>query len=148
MITYEWDISHFEDDVKEDILRTVNYILAYFNKPDMDVEIMIVNDDVVRMLNSSYRGIDKTTDVLSFPNYGEELRDIDHGFLGSITISHPKAMAQAKEYGHSFRREICYLCAHGMLHLFGYDHIEKKDEEIMTALASRFMSALQINRVE
>lgn len=145
MIYYEWNVRD-EDEVKEDILHTINHILNRFNKPDMDVEVMITGDDVIHMLNKQYRDVDRTTDVLSFPNFEDGLEYIDSGCLGSIAISFPKAKEQAEEYGHSFKREICFLCTHGMLHLLGYDHIIPKEEKVMTALAKEILSELQINR--
>lgn len=90
------------------------------------VSLLLTEDESVRQLNSRYRSIDSTTDVLSFPS-GEA------GFLGDIAISVPRAQLQAAEFGHSLAREVAFLTVHGMLHLFGYDHIEMADEEKMRA---------------
>src|SRR5690554_1617086 len=90
---------------------------------DCEVSVSFVDNEEIKMLNREYRGIDRETDVLSFP--------IDDDFiiqgpmlLGDIIISLEKALEQAKEFGHSVNREIGYLTAHSMLHLLGYDHIE------------------------
>lgn len=100
---------------------------------DYEVSISFVNDEEIRSLNKEYRGIDKATDVLSFPmlEFTEEEQEeeeegaeyIDEEIaLGDIVISMEKASEQAKEYGHSFERELAFLLVHGMLHLLGYDH--------------------------
>ena len=83
--------------------------------------LLLTDDETVKQLNNRYRGIDSTTDVLSFPS-GET------GFLGDIAISVPRAQLQAEQYGHPLPREIAFLTVHAMLHLFGYDHIEAADE--------------------
>ena len=88
--------------------------------------LLFTDDEAVRELNNRYRGLDSTTDVLSFPS-GEA------GFLGDIAISVPRAQQQAEEYGHPLAREVAFLTVHAMLHLFGYDHIEPADEEKMRA---------------
>lgn len=100
---------------------------------DYEVSISFVNDEEIRSLNKEYRGIDKATDVLSFPmlEFTEEEQEeeeegaeyIDEELaLGDIVISMEKTTEQAKEYGHSFERELAFLLVHGMLHLLGYDH--------------------------
>ena len=88
------------------------------------VSLLFTDDEAVRELNSRYRGLDSSTDVLSFPS-GEA------GFLGDIAISVPRAQQQAEEYGHPLAREVAFLTVHAMLHLFGYDHIEEADEAKM-----------------
>lgn len=100
-----------------------------------EVSISFVNNEEIRSLNREYRGIDKATDVLSFPmlEFTEEEQEpeedeegveyIDEEIaLGDIVISMEKASEQAEEYGHSFDRELAFLLVHGMLHLLGYDH--------------------------
>lgn len=89
-----------------------------------DVSVLLTDDETIKALNSDFRDIDKATDVLSFPS------DED-GFYGDIAISIDKAEAQANEYGHSLEREIAFLTAHAMLHLFGYDHMEEQEEKDM-----------------
>ena len=88
------------------------------------VSLLFTDDEAVRELNNRYRGLDSSTDVLSFPS-GEA------GFLGDIAISVPRAQQQAAEYGHPLAREVAFLTVHAMLHLFGYDHIEEADEAKM-----------------
>lgn len=94
--------------------------------------VIIVDNDYIHKLNKEYRHIDRPTDVITFAL--EDSHDMtydDFRLLGDIYISLDKARNQAIEYGHSFKREICFLAVHGFLHLLGYDHMEKEDEKIM-----------------
>ena len=106
-----------------------------------EVSVLITDDEGVRRLNLDFRGIDKPTDVLSFPmrrfsspgkfEHGDSLPEPDTGLLsvGDIIISAERAKAQAKEYGHTIRRETAYLTVHSALHLLGYDHIDEGEEK-------------------
>jgi len=115
---------------------------------EYEVSLIFVDDDKIKDINREYRNIDKSTDVLSFPmlNYPKSLvfRDVymDYNFkttdldgegliLGDIAISLERALQQSEEYNHSFFREVCYLSVHSVLHLLGYDHIEKIDKDKM-----------------
>ena len=101
---------------------------------DAQVSITFTDNEGIRKLNEQYRGIDRETDVLSFP-----LTDFEGGdeppvdeperMLGDIVISLEKAAAQAEEFGHSFEREAAFLCVHSMLHLLGYDHVDDEARE-------------------
>ena len=84
-------------------------------------------------INAKYRNINKETDVISFAleDEKEENTFLNKRILGDIYISVDKAKSQSKEYGHSLIRELSFLSVHGLLHLLGYDHIEKEDEKIM-----------------
>lgn len=109
------------------------------------VSITLVDNERIRVINKESRNIDKPTDVLSFPMLfwespeilKNELSDSDYDlesgqvFLGDIVISKPKAVEQAELYNHSFEREILYLTIHGLLHLFGYDHMIDSDKVLM-----------------
>ena len=102
-----------------------------------EVSVTFTDNEGIKALNAQYRGIDKETDVLSFPLTDFEGGDeppVDEEItgLGDIVISLEKAQAQADEYGHSFEREMAFLTVHSMLHLLGYDHVnsEKEDEEM------------------
>ena len=107
---------------------------------EVTVSVVITDNDTIHATNKEFRGIDKATDVLSFPAHQydtpsdfEGLSDDDFDIesdelvLGDIMISYEKAVEQAKEYGHSIKREIAFLTAHSVLHLLGYDH-ETDDE--------------------
>jgi probable rRNA maturation factor len=99
-----------------------------------EISLSLTDNKEIKSLNHRYRGIDKATDVLSFPqeNISRCKRDYgDYVLLGDIVISAEKAACQAKDYGHSFEREITFLFVHGLLHLLGYDHDRGEDEALM-----------------
>ena len=85
------------------------------------VSVLITDDETIRQLNAHYRGMDKPTDVLSFPLYDENGR-LDDEDLGDVVISLERACKQANEYNHSVEREVAFLTVHSVLHLLGYDH--------------------------
>ena len=102
-------------------------------KRDCEVSVTFTDDEGIQSLNSEFRGIDKPTDVLSFP-----LNDYSHtslpnatpeSTLGDIVISLERAAEQAEEFGHSFEREVAFLTVHSMLHLLGYDHVNSDEED-------------------
>lgn len=98
---------------------------------DVEFNIIFTSNEEIHRINKEWRGIDRVTDVISFAlEDNEEIKE-DHRVLGDIYISVDKAKEQAKEYGHSFKRELCFLSVHGLLHLLGYDHMEKEEEKIM-----------------
>lgn len=108
-----------------------------------EVALTFVDDAQIHELNRTYRGIDRPTDVLSFPMLevgGEELKvtfdeaeDAPEEMLGDIIISVERAIAQSEDYGHSLEREIGFLFVHGFLHLLGYDHGDEEEEKVMFA---------------
>ena len=109
------------------IRKACNTALAYEGFCDVaEVNVTIVDDNEIKELNNDFRGIDKSTDVLSFPlgENGEYDRNPSTGaaLLGDIVISMQKAMEQAEEYGHSLEREAAFLAVHSDLHLLGFDH--------------------------
>lgn len=115
--------------------------LASENAMDRYASIVLTDDRVIHCCNRDYRGVDRPTDVLSFPaDEGESLLAPPDGFLGDIMISVPRAAQQGAELGHSTERELAFLTVHGILHLLGYDHIDPKDEERMLARQRAIMS--------
>ena len=114
--------------VREAIETTLDY--EQYGNP-CEVSVSFVDNAEIRDLNKKFRGIDKATDVLSFPLFdyeGEsEEPPVDElvGMLGDIVISLEQAEIQAEEYGHPFEREIAFLTVHSMLHLLGYDHVDE-----------------------
>jgi probable rRNA maturation factor len=107
-----------------------------------NVSLLVTDDNEIRRLNEKYRGINHSTDVLSFPSG-------DVGYYGDIVISLEKAQAQANEYGHSMEREVAFLMTHAMLHLFGYTHKESGHEQEMRQKQREIMKELgyEINEV-
>lgn len=129
---------------------------------EAEINLTLVDDPSIREINASYRNIDRATDVLSFPllEYGEpgdfsNVEDLmedninpDTGevMLGDIVISVDHVREQAKEYGHSEKREYAFLIVHSMLHLFGYDHMEPEEAEEMQEHQRKILDYLQITR--
>lgn len=122
---------------------------------DAQIGLTFTDNEGIRSINRDFRGIDKATDVLSFPmlEFGDE--EIDAEFetenglvlLGDIVISLERAREQAEELNHSFRREVAFLTAHSMLHLLGYDHVDDKEgEQLMIKKQNEALDALGITR--
>lgn len=107
-----------------------------------EVSLSFVTDEEIRQLNRDYRGLDSSTDVLSFPM--EDEFEMGIPMLGDIIISLDTAYRQAKEYKHSTKREIAYLVCHSMFHLLGYDHLEQEDKEEMRMKEKEVMVNLKI----
>lgn len=106
-------------------------------KDSKEMSVVFVNDQFIQELNRDYRNIDRATDVISFAlNDSEEDYEMpcENSEIGDIFISVDRIKAQAKEYGHSIKRETCFLFTHGLLHLLGYDHMEEADEKKMSAM--------------
>ena len=145
LITY----GHREEDLASLPIRDLAlFVLEREGKPiNTEVSISFVDDTAMAELNERFRGMEGPTDVLSFPMGENGNYDVNHEtgakILGDIVISVPKAMEQAKTYGHSFEREMGFLTAHSMLHLLGYDHeagglarvrMREKEEQVMREL--------------
>lgn len=128
------------------------------------VSIRICDDDAIHEINRTYRGVDRATDVLSFPTVGypagvtagqadhllrRELDDeLNACMLGDLIISLPHVLAQAEEYGHSPEREAAYLLVHGLCHLFGYDHMEEDEKRCMRAMEEKILGSIGMSREE
>lgn len=102
------------------------------------MNIIFVSDDEIKKMNSEFREKDYITDVISFPNNNKE--------LGDIFICIEQAKRQSIEYNHSFEREIGFLAVHGYLHVLGYDHITKEEEEIMFKLQNEILEKANLKR--
>ena len=122
-----------------------------------EVDVLITNDEAIHQVNLDMRGVDRSTDVLSFPEFdltpgelpGEEDADPGTGLvpLGDMVISWEHVTAQAKEYGHSNRRELAYLVVHSVLHLLGYDHLDEgPQKKQMRAREEAILAELGITR--
>ena len=120
--------------VEKACLETLKY--EEFDE-DCEISLSFVTDEEIHQINRQFRNVDAPTDVLSFPQLtfeeGEEADVNENGeiVLGDIIISVERAKEQAEEYGHGLKREIAFLTVHSMLHLLGYDHMEKDEEEDM-----------------
>ncbi len=113
-------------------------------KEDYEVDVNLVDNNTIHQINKEYRKVDRPTDVISFAFLdkidGEvKIKGKVKILLGEIIISLDKALEQAKEYGHSITREMSFLFVHGLLHLLGYDHMKKEDEEVMFDLQEKIL---------
>lgn len=149
-------------DPEELFREIVEKVLDYAECPyEASVSLLITDNEGIRDINSTQRGIDAPTDVLSFPmvEYEEagdfscidessDCFDYDSGelCLGDIVLSADRIRSQAEEYGHGIKREYAFLIVHSLLHLMGYDHMEDGDKEIMEEEQRKIMSLLNINR--
>ncbi|MDI9242584.1 rRNA maturation RNase YbeY [Fusibacillus kribbianus] len=149
----------------EEIIRAVvDAALLQENCPyEAEVSVTLTDADEVQRINREFRGIDRTTDVLSFP-MAEYVHPADFDFLeeddafdcfnpetgelllGDIILSVEKIKEQAEEFGHSLKRELAFLTAHSMLHLMGYDHMEEEDRILMEEHQRHLMETLNIPR--
>lgn len=123
---------------------------------DAEISVTFTDNEQIRVINNEQRGIDRATDVLSFPmlEFDEDGNadadyetDGEYVILGDIVISLERAREQSNEYGHSFIREVAFLTAHSMLHLLGYDHVNSEEEErIMCEKQEAVLTSLKIMR--
>ena len=114
---------------------------------DGEFNVIIVTSDFIHELNKNYRNIDRVTDVISFALEDDKTFNLDnYRVLGDIYICLDKVKSQALEYGHSFKRELSFLAVHGLLHLLGYDHMTKDEEEVMFAKQEEVLSRYGIER--
>ena len=129
-----FEINNLTDELipeLKDVEMVLNKAIEIEKLNNVEFNIIIVDNDYIHKLNKEYRNVDRETDVISFAlEDNEEVKDT-YRVLGDIYISLDKARSQAIEYGHSFKREICFLAVHGFLHLLGYDHMKEEDEKIM-----------------
>ena len=155
----------FDFSYEEVLTQVVNEAVSYEKCPYVcEVNITLTDNQGIRTINQEFRGLDIPTDVLSFPMVDYEMAgdfshldtleaqnmyfNLESGelLLGDIVISVERAKEQAKEYGHSLKREMAFLTAHSMLHLMGYDHMEEKEAEEMQEHQRRILAQLKIFR--
>lgn len=131
----------------KDIENILKLGLKHMNIKDSYISVVIVDKDKIHEINKTYRNVDKVTDVISFAfedNGGitpDGLR-----ILGEIYLCMDKAKEQAIEYGHSNKREICYLVTHGLLHLLGYNHEKEEDKKKMRIKEEEILELYDANR--
>ena len=113
---------------------------------NVEFNVIFVDSNTIHDINKTYRNVDKVTDVISFALEDNKTIELDHRLLGDIYICVERAEEQAKEYGHSFLRELAFLTIHGLLHLLGYDHMEKEEEKIMFQKQEDILNEFGIRR--
>ena len=143
--------NQLDGEIKE--LETVEKVLlSAIDKEkleDVTFNLIIVDNEYIHGLNKNYRGIDRETDVITLALEDEDsiiVPEEEGRNLGDIYISIDKCYQQALEYGHSNVREICFLATHGILHLLGYDHMVKEEEEEMFKLQEELLEEYNIKR--
>ena len=155
-----YEIEYLNIEENEEYERTIQKVIykCFEEEKLLDskliITITLTTPEKIRQINNQYRKIDKETDVLSFPMFEKQeidekiqKQDFNHeDVLGDIIISIEKVQEQAKEYGHSFERELSYMIVHGFYHLMGYDHIEEQDKKIMRPKEEKVLKDLDITR--
>lgn len=157
----ETDIS-LELDCEALAKKVAQSVLELENCPyDSQVNLVLTDNSGIHEVNRQFRGIDAPTDVLSFPmipfetpadyqilDQNESFFDLDTEelLLGDIMISAERVISQAEDYGHSIKREFCFLVAHSMLHLLGYDHMVPEEAAIMEQKQEAALEKLGITR--
>ena len=129
------------------VKKVLNATLKHEKIHNAVFSVIFVDRETIHKINKEYRGIDRETDVISFAF--EDTGKLVYNnvrLLGEIYICIPKMIDQAKEYGHSEKRELSFLSVHGLLHLLGYDHMNEKDEKIMFGLQELILNEQNIKR--
>lgn len=153
---------YFEEGhaVPEELLQKMTEAAEYavesenmhnLDKKRCEISVTFVDLDEIHELNKQYRGVDKPTDVLSFPQFDdleEEIPEVCEICLGDVVICEQKAREQAEEFGHSFERELVYLFTHSVLHLLGYDHMEDDEKKVMREREEEIMKQIGLMRQE
>lgn len=164
MIDLNFDLGEYTEDIGDDIIALINDISLEALKvhgicKDVEISLSFVDDEEIRDVNKKFRNKDSKTDVLSFPMFTEaEITEIIDNpadstenpigmlLLGDIIISVPTAKEQAKEYNHSFTREVCFLACHSILHLLGYDHDTVEKTEKMQMMEKNILGEIGVTR--
>ena len=139
------------EEIKDiEILKPLlEYARKVENLEDTELEfsIIITDNERIHEINREYRNIDRPTDVISFAlEDSEDIKLDNYRILGDIYISIDKVKEQAKEYGHSEKRELAFLTIHGFLHLLGYDHMKEEEEKVMFKKQEEILDGFGIKR--
>ena len=162
MLNIKSNVKNFDFKIIKQYEKVLNCALKMLSQPTKQIvfNVYFVSENKIRELNRDLRGIDKKTDVLSFPNLDLQAGEVidfnkfklDIDFLnntllvGEIFICNQQAIKQAKRYGHSYKREVAFLFLHGILHCLGYDHIKESDRVIMENLQNKILENCKITR--
>ena len=146
MKDYIFNTTDQEVDIKE-LDQIIQFACNHLKIENPLLNIVIVDNEKIQEINRDYRNKDAVTDVISFAF--EEYQDVEYEdirFLGEIYISYERCVSQAEDYGHSIKREFCYLAVHGLLHLLGYDHMTDEDKKEMRTLEEEILNEYDIKR--
>ena len=155
-------------EVTEEFINKISNVCDFALKEegvdvDYQISLLFVDNSEIREINNETRGIDRETDVLSFPmldfeenkvykdmyldfEFDETFKDGNEVVLGDMVLSLEKALEQSKDYGHSYEREVSYLVVHSILHLLGYDHMVEEDKNKMRKREEEILNKLDIRR--
>lgn len=139
-LTRKKELKKYYKDIKKHYKKVIDVLKLDDN---YEATLIIVGKNKIHSINKQYRNIDKETDVISFAEIDSLDDFIEDNYLGDIFINVDRVKSQAKEYGHSIKREFVFLFVHGMLHLFGYDHMNKKDEKKMFDVQDKIIGDLK-----
>ena len=146
----EIDFFNETNENLEEELKIVEKVLKHGLKKlkikEAIFNVIIVDNEYIHKLNKEYRNIDRETDVITFALEDDKTFNPSVRILGDVYISIEKAHSQSVEYGHSLLRELSFLAVHGMLHLLGYDHMKKAEEEVMFKLQEEILDEMDIKR--
>ena len=147
MLNTDFIFNKYKDKIAPFIkdLEAINNVVYQTLKLEGEIffDCSFVDLKKIHAINLEYRKIDRPTDVISFALWEASIKT---PLLGELFICYEKIIEQAQEYQHSFRRELCFLYLHGLLHLLGYDHEKKEDEAVMFGLQDKILNELQITR--
>ncbi len=157
-----------KEEVTEEFINQINEVCNYaLEKEEVKVQyqisLLFVDNNGIKEINKETRGMDKITDVLSFPmldykkgnvfkteylntEFDERFLDGEELVLGDIVLSLERAREQSLDYNHSYTREACYLVVHSILHLLGYDHMEEEEKAVMRKREEEILEGLKIKR--
>lgn len=155
-------------DVNDELINIINEVCEHTLREEcvnvpFQISLLFVDNEEIRQINNETRGIDRATDVLSFPmldypkdkvfkdvykdtKFNEIYLDGDELVLGDMVLSLERAKEQSIEYNHSYIREVCYLVVHSILHLLGYDHMEEEEKKRMRNREEDILGKLNITR--
>ncbi len=159
----DYDFFTTHEAIYRQVQKVIDKVLDLEAVPyETEISLTVVEKDEIQAINASHRDKDQPTDVLSFPQIEPEANgvigwetlntvslmnfDTEELILGDIVLCYQVAEEQAIRYGHSLEREVCFLVAHSMLHLLGYDHMNPQDEQLMMTKQTQVLDALQIIR--
>lgn len=140
-----------EENLEKDLDELKKLLIDFCEREKLGnviFNVIIVDKEKIHEINKTYRNIDRPTDVISFALEDDKTSTAYEQFrvLGDIYICLEKVIEQKEEYGHSFKRELTFLAVHGLLHLLGYDHMTKEDEEKMFSKQEEVLNYYEIFR--